>query len=194
MLLKHNAGAVRPLAVTLACSFAECADPPYGVAPLIWPAAGQGSASNIPLPWPQARPGMHPIRQIRPPKPLIRRFCPRVASPSFAPKTSVSYSVPYPSFRTGSCIRLGHHARVAGEVWEPTAFQHHPPQLTITLPTSKLALQPADHGVTLTYALQPCENIVFAGVQTDVCGNFNIALDRLSRPSQPHATPHAPYV
>ena len=47
----------------------------------MWPAAGQGPASNIRVPWPQARPGMHPIQQVGPQKPLIRRFCPRVSSP-----------------------------------------------------------------------------------------------------------------
>ena len=61
-------------------------DPPCGVTPLVWPAAGPGPASNIPVPRPQARPGTRPTQHTPPQKPLFRRFCPRVSSPIFAPK------------------------------------------------------------------------------------------------------------
>ena len=92
----------------------RCADPPCGVAPLMRPAAGPGPASNIPVPRPQARPGTRPIRQAGSQKPLFQRFCPRVLTPIFAPKypTVINYfSIPYPSFRTLSCIRLCRHPR-----------------------------------------------------------------------------------
>ena len=79
-------------------------DPPCGVAPLVWPAAGPGPASNIPVPGPQARPGTHPIRQAGPQKPLFRSFA-RVCQAPFSRQKPPSFLIP-------SCICLFAHCPV----------------------------------------------------------------------------------